>query len=139
MTICADMRQTPVKHAKTLNSWKEIASYLGRGVRTVQRWESELGLPVHRMGSSDRSPVFAFRAELDGWLRKQAGSQPHPPDVDSGSSKGAGLEIGSSLDRSVRLTSRALRLIEKQQAQTRLIAERIQKLSHLLPFAGKNS
>jgi hypothetical protein len=32
-----------------LDSWKEIASYLGRGVRTVQRWECEEGLPVHRL------------------------------------------------------------------------------------------
>jgi len=26
-----------------LNSWKEIAAYLNRGVRTVQRWETERG------------------------------------------------------------------------------------------------
>ena len=32
-----------------LDSWKEIASYLGRGIRTVQRWEREEGLPVHRL------------------------------------------------------------------------------------------
>jgi excisionase family DNA binding protein len=44
-----------------LNSWKEIAGYLGRGVRTVQRWEQELHLPVHRMGKGRRSPVFAGR------------------------------------------------------------------------------
>ena len=31
-----------------LNTWKEIATYMGRGVRTVQRWERELGLPVRR-------------------------------------------------------------------------------------------
>jgi hypothetical protein len=27
---------------QVLNSWKEIAHHLGRGVRTVQRWEQEL-------------------------------------------------------------------------------------------------
>lgn len=31
-----------------LDSWKEIASYLKRDVRTVQRWERREGLPVHR-------------------------------------------------------------------------------------------
>jgi hypothetical protein len=62
-----------LQKANTLNSWKEIASYLGRGVRTVQSWELELNLPVYRVGSTNRSPVFAFRSELDGWLRKQAG------------------------------------------------------------------
>ena len=52
-----------------LNSWKEIASYLGRGVRTVQRWESELQLPIHRPRGKNRSAVVAFRKELDEWLK----------------------------------------------------------------------
>jgi hypothetical protein len=53
----------------TLQSWKEIASELNRGVRTVQRWERNLGLPVRRVGKGSRCPVFAFKDELDGWLR----------------------------------------------------------------------
>jgi len=53
-----------------LNSWKEIASYLERGVRTVQRWEREKRLPVHRIRSSPKSPVFAFRTEMDSWVRE---------------------------------------------------------------------
>jgi hypothetical protein len=51
-----------------LNSWKEVAYYLGRGVRTVQRWEHELGLPVRRPRGKSRSPIMAFREELDSWL-----------------------------------------------------------------------
>lgn len=51
-----------------LNSWKEIALYLGRGVRTVQRWELELGLPVRRPRGKPRSAVVALKAELDSWL-----------------------------------------------------------------------
>jgi excisionase family DNA binding protein len=53
---------------QVLTSWKEIASYLGKGVRTVQRWEAELELPVHRPGN-DRHIVLAFPAELDAWVR----------------------------------------------------------------------
>ena len=53
-----------------LNSWKEIANYLGRGVRTVQRWERDLGLPVHRPKGKDRSAVLAFPEELDKWLQQ---------------------------------------------------------------------
>ena len=53
---------------RILNSWKEIASYLGRGVRTVQRWETQLGLPVHRPAGRDHSAVLAFSNELDQWL-----------------------------------------------------------------------
>ena len=58
--------QTPV----LLNSWKEIASYLGRGVRTVQRYEREHQLPVRRVQSKSHSAVLAFTTELDAWLRR---------------------------------------------------------------------
>ena len=52
-----------------LNSWKEISAYIGRGVRTVQRWEELYGLPVHRAAGRDRSAVYALSDEIDTWLR----------------------------------------------------------------------
>ena len=55
--------------SEVLNSWKEIAAYLNRGVRTVQRWETALSLPVRRPRGKQRSAVIAMRSELDGWLR----------------------------------------------------------------------
>ncbi len=51
-----------------LDSWKEIASYLGREVRTVQRWEKADGLPVRRLLHAKRGSVYAFAAELDAWV-----------------------------------------------------------------------
>src|SRR5947208_4156632 len=51
-----------------INTWKGIAAYLGRGVRTVQRWEQELHLPVHRPRNKYRSAVIALRSDLDRWL-----------------------------------------------------------------------
>jgi Tol biopolymer transport system component len=50
-----------------LDSWKEIASFLGRGVRTVQRWEREEGLPVHRLDHTKRGSVYATPPELTAW------------------------------------------------------------------------
>jgi TolB-like protein len=50
-----------------LESWKEIATYLGRGLRTVQRWEREEGLPVRRHHHSKLGSVWALRPELDAW------------------------------------------------------------------------
>jgi hypothetical protein len=50
-----------------LDSWKEIAAYLGRSIRTVQRWEEQEHLPVHRLAHADRASVFAFPHELDAW------------------------------------------------------------------------
>lgn len=52
----------------SLTSWKEISAYLDRGIRTVQRWERELALPVHRVGRGPKSPVHAFPSELQAWM-----------------------------------------------------------------------
>ena len=56
-------------HADLLNSWKEIADYLGRGVRTVQRWEVKLHLPVRRPHLHRRSSVTALKSDIDQWVR----------------------------------------------------------------------
>lgn len=55
-----------------LDSWKEIAAYLNRDVRTVQRWEETAGLPVCRLteGRVKGSPVYAYKSELEKWLRQ---------------------------------------------------------------------
>jgi len=50
-----------------LDSWKKIASYLKRDVRTVQRWERREAMPVHRHLHDKLGSVFAFRSELDAW------------------------------------------------------------------------
>jgi len=52
-----------------LVSWKDIAGYFQRQVRTVQRWEREEGLPVHRHQHKDRASVYALKSELDVWLK----------------------------------------------------------------------
>lgn len=61
-----------------LESWKEIAAYLGREVRTVQRWAAERGLPVRHLPGGVRPRVFSVKSELDAWL--QAGRPPSPPE-----------------------------------------------------------
>jgi Tol biopolymer transport system component len=50
-----------------LESWKEIAAYLKRDVRTVIRWEKSEGLPVHRQMHQARGSVFAYASELEAW------------------------------------------------------------------------
>jgi hypothetical protein len=57
-----------------LGSWKEIAQFLGKGVRTVQRWEHELQLPVHRPSGARKGVVIAFPEELQKWAKHQANS-----------------------------------------------------------------
>jgi phage terminase Nu1 subunit (DNA packaging protein) len=58
--------------SELLNSWKEISSYVGRGVRTVQRWERDFGLPVRRPGGHIRGAVIALRSDIDQWLSTRA-------------------------------------------------------------------
>ncbi len=58
----------PPRNADRLDSWSEIAAYLDRRVRTVQRWEQHEGLPVHRHQHRARATVYAFRSEIDAWL-----------------------------------------------------------------------
>jgi tetratricopeptide (TPR) repeat protein len=57
-----------------LDSWKEIAAYLKRDVRTVYRWEKDQGLPVHRHQHKKRGTVYAYKAELDAWWNNR---RPH--------------------------------------------------------------
>jgi len=56
---------------KKLDSWGEIASYLGREVRTVQRWEQTEDLPVHRHEHKKKSTVYAYAGELDAWIKQR--------------------------------------------------------------------
>jgi hypothetical protein len=50
-----------------LDSWKEIATYLRRSVRCVQRWEKNEGLPILRHRHARSATVYAYRGELDEW------------------------------------------------------------------------
>ena len=63
-----------------LNSWKEIAAHAGRDIRTVQRWEKEEGLPVHRHSHKRLGTVYGFKREIDAWLegRRDLATQPGP-------------------------------------------------------------
>ena len=67
-----------------LDSWKEIAAYLGRGVRTVQRWEREEGLPVHRLAHEKRGSIYARREELAAWWESRRRTLAAPSTSDAG-------------------------------------------------------
>lgn len=87
-----DRVEAPVRPAEApadhrFDSWKEIAAYLKREVRTVQRWEKSEGLPVHRHEHASASSIYAFKSELDTWWasRRPPLEPEHSPDTtDSG-------------------------------------------------------
>jgi hypothetical protein len=103
------LRAIPV-HSGVLNSWKEIATYLGRGVRTVQRWEAELQLPVRRPRGKNRSAVIAFREELDQWLSRT------PLDCDNSDNKESSDALRTIAQEMQEL---ALQLFAAAESQTR--------------------
>lgn len=58
------------KKENLLSSWKEIAVYLNVGIRTCHRYEKNFGMPVHRLDSSPRARVFAYKEDLDDWQKE---------------------------------------------------------------------
>ena len=84
-----------------LDSWKAIAAYLKRGARTVQRWEREEGLPVHRLVHEKLGSVYAYQWELDAWWSSHADTREiRRP-----------LRAGALLEGSVRRSGDQLRIV----------------------------
>jgi hypothetical protein len=71
---------------KRLDSWKEIAAYLQKDVRTVQRWEKNEHLPIHRKPHDKLASVYAYESELDAWWNE--GSHPETRANDAASLSG---------------------------------------------------
>jgi hypothetical protein len=127
-------------NSNVLNSWKEIAAYLGRGVRTVQRWEIELGLPVRRPRDKSRSAVIALKAEIDNWLTKSGHAM-----VDPAENTIAIKESRAALAQNVkRLHQKTQELVERLDAlrQAQELVERLdtlQKLATRRPNAARRT
>ncbi|MBP8273950.1 MAG: hypothetical protein KAY59_05930 [Acidobacteria bacterium] len=75
-----DTAQNGTTSSDALQGWKDIANYLGRSVRAVQRWERELGLPVRRIKTTDGQTVYAQRCEIDEWKKSRDLPKPQPED-----------------------------------------------------------
>ena len=82
--------RSPKSHDGRLDSWKEIAAYLGRDVTTVQRWEKRERMPVHRHLHDRMGSVYAFREELDAWVEARNVGPGKAPEADDGIVYGSG-------------------------------------------------
>lgn len=96
------------ERAAVLDSWKEIAAYLNRGITTVQRWERLEGLPVRRQAHAKRGSVYAFKSELEAWRASRAAlmasSASEIPSVDSIATSTKGSQDGDpEADTDVRI------------------------------------
>jgi hypothetical protein len=88
-----------------LNSWKEIADYLQRDVRTAMRWAKADGLPVYRVGGGTRRVVYAYASEIDDWLANGRARS------EAANGHGAERDVGVVKDTAAWWRSRAVWLI----------------------------
>jgi TolB-like protein/tetratricopeptide (TPR) repeat protein len=77
-----------------LESWGEIAAYLRREIRTVQRWERYQGLPVRRLQIGKLGTVYAYRSELDKWFRER---QPRPETTEEDGASAANGDLDANV------------------------------------------
>ena len=108
-----------------LNSWKQIAIFLGRGVRTVQRWEEELNLPVHRIGTGKRAPVFALEHELRFWLQVRRYGPTHN---DPAGVRGSTVVHAEFAYRSTELAQRVLAATEENRRLMTVLVENMARM-----------
>jgi hypothetical protein len=59
------------KKDKQLIGIKAIAGYLKMSVRNVYYWEKKLNLPIHRVSESSGYRIYAFKDEIDQWLKEK--------------------------------------------------------------------
>jgi TolB-like protein/Flp pilus assembly protein TadD len=78
-----------------LESWKQIAAYLNRGVRTVRRWETEEGLPVHRHMHRSLGSVYAYKSEIDAWRQARPTHPAGPAPAESHGETGVPRDVTS--------------------------------------------
>lgn len=76
--VALDGKKSDINHgSRLLRSWKQISTYMTLGVRTVQRYETKMGLPIHRPRVGGRYAVWAFSEELDAWLKRPESKVTH--------------------------------------------------------------
>src|SRR5262245_52433288 len=93
-----------------LDSWKEIAAYLKREVRTLHRWEAHEGLPVHRHLHRERGSVYAYKSELDSWWNNRRAKLERPASGVETAGRTSRLRLALALTSLALLLSGALYL-----------------------------
>ncbi len=78
-----------------LTCWKDIANYMGKGVRTVQRWEQEFGLPVRRPLGSNKKAILARPSDLDAWVALRCGARSPIPLATNGNRQDAIVRLAA--------------------------------------------
>lgn len=118
------------EESTVLSSWKDIARYLGKGVRTVQRWERQLGLPVRRpVGASQKSAILLYRRDVDAWLATRFSARVQNQETALAKTDLARSTLKERIQKAQELRTTHSVLTEQIQESIRLLAERCDRLS----------
>lgn len=108
-----------------LSGWKDIAKYLGKGVRTVQRYEGQFGLPVRRPSGHSRGSVVAMKPELDVWVQSSPlSSSP----VSKAATDSQHLDLATIADRVAELHEEMMALRAELKSSIRRLRENMTAL-----------
>jgi hypothetical protein len=112
-----------------LTSWKDIARYMGKGVRTVQRWEQDFGLPVRRPCGSSKKAVLARPRDLDAWVALRCASR--PPESIRSTPEGSALRMLTEIHEKMETASmlRQNNLVLMQEVNIALVRLRQQVIA----------
>jgi hypothetical protein len=127
----------PPPQNAVFTSWREIADYLGKSIRTVQRWESEFHLPVRRP-SPEIHTVSISRKELDQWLLGRRSyrlwsyqqRKRKTPDVSDG------VKVAKAgIEKQRKLRSECCQLMGEVRRNLKMLTEICQTLSQSIPLS----
>jgi hypothetical protein len=125
-----------------LTGWKEIAHHLHVGVRTAQRWELDLGMPVRRPHGRSRSTVVALDQELDLWVQSRPVTKPAlPPHTSSAQAEPYinPLQMQRKLQMSGELQMAVAQSLREFTAARTALSASIKRLSAQLTSSNSNN
>ena len=127
-----ESKQPDTAQQEVLSGWKDIAHYLGRGVRTVQRYERELGLPVRRPSGHPAGAVLAVKSELDSWVKLAPGAAASSDASQRPSQVYLSSELAKRLQERAHLHAQMMTLRKEMKANIRTLRESIAKVRQQL-------
>lgn len=133
------MRTSRISQRSFVSGWKEIAAYLGTSVRSVQRYERELNLPVHRPAGKSGGMVITTKAELDGWIAATPTQIHRSPIVQDARNRRNRVEAAFlRIDSEIALTFASLALTSSDPEKRRRRAQAARKAYETIMQLRKN-